>query len=342
MIDPSLDAAGLHHVACSLTTASEPLLNAITRHPSCYPELASWAMAQLMQGHLTEPPPAPPTKKAKPASPKRLGGASAPKKKPVRAGKVSKVPMLVAGFAGLALLGVTATVAGVQGWFNGVPAPGQNVPPPTTQPAEAAPSLEASGESFSCTSEGANITCYGSNKRGQIGAPLSQPGGSNTITLSAAITSLTAGKDFACASSGTGVTCWGDSRWGQTGVEGGDSMEPASIALLETETIVDLWAGDAHACAASTTQVWCWGSNTVGQVGIKAGDKPHKVPVPVELGDEHAITGLSGSRFTTCVLREGDGGDMCWGSNSAGEINPSDERKILAPTPRDAAATTTP
>jgi alpha-tubulin suppressor-like RCC1 family protein len=210
-------------------------------------------------------------------------------------------------------------------------------PPPSFVPADAGASADAgtsadaghglyafgvaSGAGFTCATalgggSADDVLCWGDNLTGQLG----QPGGVLSsdeplpVPGAAKIGSLAVGQSqvYAVAKAG-GVTYWGAplsfGNWvSRTG--------PQEIPALDDA--VEVAVGQQHACAIlKDASVVCWGENDLGQLGPGATSRSDfAVPVP---GISDAIEISANFSNHTCVLRR-DGGVLCWGSNTNGQL----------------------
>ena len=354
MISPSVDAEGLYRIAQTPHVLDDEALMALGEHPNCYPELRSWAFAQLGQlhsGNITPPPP-PPVEK-----PRRSGKATHPRPartrnaKPVQRGPRRRNPArraaLISGSLALVVLAGAVTAVSVirnTSSQDAAPLPTQEAAQQTDPGSTEAPNsasarptntqrLRAAGESFDCAAYGNAVQCSGSNRNGALGLGDDKAPGPSVIEFDGEVTDLVAGVHFACATDGLGVTCWGNNKWRQTGQKDGASVTPAQVAALADKPVQHLWAGESHVCASSNDEVWCWGSNNVGQVGNGESGEPME-PTKVDFGSSAKVTDLYGSRFTTCAVREGHDKPWCWGSNLGGVIDSENDAEVLRPTPR--------
>jgi alpha-tubulin suppressor-like RCC1 family protein len=175
----------------------------------------------------------------------------------------------------------------------------------------------AAGLGFTCVTDGDDVSCWGSNDRGQLGIGSIGGAMSSPQLLSfawpSAIAHLVAGDAHACARlEDDTIYCWGNNHVGQLG---DGTLEDRSTPTLATlPPSVRVVAGAFHTCALGTdANVRCWGYNTDGQVGdgtTTQRESPVMVATNVaELaaGDHHACA-RSGGQVS------------CWGSNEMGEI----------------------
>jgi alpha-tubulin suppressor-like RCC1 family protein len=143
------------------------------------------------------------------------------------------------------------------------------------------------------------------------------------------IVQITAGVDHACAlTRGGKVWCWGANDTGQLGrnavVDGGactTACPPVEVDGLSGA--VQISAGAGFTCAVQTSgKVECWGRDDTGQLGrvttvtCKGGACD---PVPdVAEGVIGAVQVSAGGGYA--CARAGDGGVVCWGADTYGEL----------------------
>jgi alpha-tubulin suppressor-like RCC1 family protein len=140
------------------------------------------------------------------------------------------------------------------------------------RPAVAAGAEEVTaGQQHACARVGDRISCWGSNRYGQLGFPTTgtglEPGPTSVMSLSGVV-QVSAGGLFTCARVAGRVWCWGGNFHGQLGNgRFANSAAPVEVALPRTEVAVDVVAGEEHACARTESgRVYCWGSNHLGQL----------------------------------------------------------------------------
>jgi alpha-tubulin suppressor-like RCC1 family protein len=164
------------------------------------------------------------------------------------------------------------------------------------------------------------VTCWGSNRYGQLGDGSSVDSSAPVPVVGAATgtVAVSAGARHTCALAGSGlVECWGANGDGQVGngVDGGRS-DVSPVPGLPDAVAVD--AGELHTCALRrTAAVVCWGSNDSGQLGDGTTvDRPLPVDVGGLPGEVAAVA--AGGRHT-CALTSA-GGVLCWGANGSGQL----------------------
>ena len=220
------------------------------------------------------------------------------------------------------------------------PAPERSSEPPedtTTEvedagsPGEAVPDRTpglALGGAFSCVlREDGAISCWGSNRNGQLADPDLETGEAAFRGEAARVPGipdprqLEAGALHACALAGDGVAwCWGHGGWGQLG--DGEQLDRAVPGKVELDgPIVELALGEGHSCARRADRtVHCWGRNTHGELGMPPGS-PQPTPKQVP-GIEDAVEIAAGSAHT--CARRADGTVHCWGENVEGQLGSGD------------------
>ncbi len=102
---------------------------------------------------------------------------------------------------------------------------------------------------------------------------------------------------------------------------GGSTQAPVMITVkvdVVVGTTGALAAGQFHACAIVNGGVECWGSNSDGQLGNgNSWGSYSPVPVPVD-GLASGVQAITAGAYHTCALV--NGGVLCWGSNSEGQL----------------------
>jgi alpha-tubulin suppressor-like RCC1 family protein len=205
------------------------------------------------------------------------------------------------------------------------------------------------GLTFGCAVVGIGVFCWGTNRFGQLGNGVIDPGArlyaapvlnaAGGLALSG-VDQISTGESFACAhlSSG-GLKCWGNNSMGQHGNNSGgsnDSTNPAPVTVLNPtgtaplEGTARVATGSWQTCIFTNWEAahpfYCWGDDWMGQLGIGSGTGIQKLPQPV--ADISGLGGGGGSGLEaqivaggahTCSLTTG-GGLKCWGSNSNGQL----------------------
>jgi alpha-tubulin suppressor-like RCC1 family protein len=127
------------------------------------------------------------------------------------------------------------------------------------------------------------------------------------------------------------VKCWGYNQDGQLGFGIADNENYAAVDVIGLQSgVTALAAGSRHTCAVRAGEVWCWGNNYFGQLGDGT-KEDRSQPVQVA-GLPAGVTGLAGLGDSTCAIT-GDGGVLCWGFNSYGELGDGSHSSSLQPVP---------
>ena len=194
------------------------------------------------------------------------------------------------------------------------------------------PTILALGDDLGCTGDGTQITCWGEDYYGELGAPADAgcaPGPYCPPVTTRAFTgfdSMSIGYITSCAhlTNGT-VSCMGSDFYGQLGAssDGGATYEPITIAGLAN--VAEVGLGEYSSCARMTDgTVACWGMNDHGQLGQKtgpgAGFDNVMHPNPLTVPGIHARQ-LSVGPLDVCVVST-DGTVSCWGSNAGENPHP--------------------
>jgi alpha-tubulin suppressor-like RCC1 family protein len=170
------------------------------------------------------------------------------------------------------------------------------------------------------------VVCWGWNASGQLGnGSLTQTATPTpVIGLTDTVAQLSTGGNHTCAVGKTdgGVVCWGNNGAGQLG--NGTTLTQAvpTVAVGSTGTILQLRAGQSHTCVVKTDgSVVCWGDNSSGQLG-NGTTTTYLTPTAV-IGLPDTVVQLSAGWNHTCSIGKTDGGVVCWGLNSNGQLGGS-------------------
>jgi len=201
----------------------------------------------------------------------------------------------------------------------------------------------SAGYNHTCAlSADGQISCWGSNNRGQLGFNNPSTGvfftPSTIVGFSAAnarFVQVAAGGEHTCAvrdltgiiGSGNSLYCWGRGTEGQLG-DGLSTDHPAPTDIL-FRFAIDLAAGATHTCAVSAGGWFtCWGSNGEGELGD--GTTTPQTSVPINANPFGPVADISaGDRFTCATLL--DGHVACWGRGSEGQLGTSSWTSSLVP-----------
>lgn len=204
--------------------------------------------------------------------------------------------------------------------------------------------LIAAGFDHTCAATSNGVSCWGDNKRGQVGDGRNCKDQYDHCTLptsvsalGSGVTALAAGVSHTCALLSGGLRCWGNNFYGALG-NGTRLMSttPSSVAGLNS-TVTSVSAGSYHSCALTLAgSVLCWGQNIQGELGV--GDDQLEAcggfaisiscsTTPVEVfGLTSGVVGISSDRSGgldfdghTCATME-TGGIKCWGHSYFGEL----------------------
>jgi len=196
------------------------------------------------------------------------------------------------------------------------------------------------GNNYSCavTADGGAM-CWGLT--GPLGAgsgssatpiPVLNPSGSAPLT---GVVAISAGYQHACALLASGSElCWGAN--GNGGLGNGtetDSTLPVQVLNVggtgAISGLIAITTGDGHSCAVTDgAGVLCWGWNATGEVGDNLSADALS-PVQV-IGLSSGVIALGTGYRHNCVITS-DGGVMCWGLDSDGELGNNRETSSRIP-----------
>lgn len=191
------------------------------------------------------------------------------------------------------------------------------------------PRLIAGGTHTCVLTAGGEVSCWGGNDNGQLGAGSAQrisgaaaPGGGLTFAR------LAAGVSHTCALDRDGAPyCWGANDAGQLGAgDRADRAEPVSVRTASAFTLIA--AGLAHTCALDADgRAFCWGDGSRGQLGHGA---TAQRSLPAAVAGGLTFTMLAAGWRHTCGLTNA-GHAWCWGSNSNGQLGDGSATNRAAP-----------
>jgi alpha-tubulin suppressor-like RCC1 family protein len=176
--------------------------------------------------------------------------------------------------------------------------------------------LVTAGGSHMCAILDAVLTCWGSNRDGQLSAlPSSERGLSVQVALDNAV-QVEAGGSHTCALVVTKeVFCWGLNTSGQLG-NGSSISSWIPVKVIGISNAVSLSLGNSHSCASlSDKTVKCWGMNSDGRLGDGTLISRN---YPVVARNQSDVKDIVAGYYHTCSLRY-TGVVNCWGSNLAGQ-----------------------
>jgi len=160
--------------------------------------------------------------------------------------------------------------------------------------------------------------------------------------LSMPTRSLAVGGTHTCAiRTDDTVYCWGSNKYGQLGLgtASPSALPPGScrpdlddgktectlvpieayeVSKLQVQPL-SIVAGEHHSCIlTSTREVYCWGDNRLGQLGTNSTSSSFR-PLLVEFPHADVPEDLACAGAHCCV-RTTDGGVLCWGDDSFGQL----------------------
>jgi alpha-tubulin suppressor-like RCC1 family protein len=205
---------------------------------------------------------------------------------------------------------------------------------------------------------GSSVECWGANRDGELGdgtttksstpVPVQLPSGVRVTDISG-----TGGYHTCAVTSEGGVLCWGYNAWGQLG-DGTDtgpqecpdashpcSTTPVAVQLPAAVEVTAVATGGYHACGITGAGgVLCWGRNHDGELGDGTTDDS-STPVAVRLPEGVRATAIASAEFHTCAVTS-DGGVLCWGENSDGQLGDGTDEGPETCGPGEIPCSTTP
>jgi len=186
-----------------------------------------------------------------------------------------------------------------------------------------------SGANHTCAIRaGGEISCWGTNTRGQIGDGTTTTALQPTAVVTGPWSQVSVGSEFTCAVRGDHTLwCWGLGSSRQLG----NGLTTNSSVPVQEKTLATTWAsvtaGNAFACGVKLDGTrWCWGTNSLGQA---SDGTTTLLAQPTQVGVEADWTTLDAGDFAACGLRA-PGALWCWGDGSTGQTaQPGDESPKL-------------
>ncbi|MDA8690602.1 putative Ig domain-containing protein, partial [Euryarchaeota archaeon] len=151
------------------------------------------------------------------------------------------------------------------------------------------------------------------------------------------ITALDSGEAHFCVlTTVSNLYCWGNNQFSAIGTSQSTSLTtyvqtPSLISVGIDKTVLDFDAGERHTCAVrNDSKVSCWGTGTSGQIG-DGYTATHSSPQQVDSPSWASYTKVTAGFAHTCALLD-DGGVMCWGNNTYGQLGDGTTNDSLIPT----------
>jgi len=175
-----------------------------------------------------------------------------------------------------------------------------------------APGLDHTCRAYTVT--GGGVTCWGSNRLGQLGKPPTPD-----------FLQISSGLSYTCGLTRSGEAwCWGDNSAGQLG-DNQSTSRSTPAAVKSPVAFAQLATGSDFACGLTAAgAAYCWGENAWATLGDGTKVR-HSVPAPVKGGLTFRRL-MTGGHFA-CGLT--DGPVYCWGA--IGLTIPSDAQASLGP-----------
>ncbi len=189
----------------------------------------------------------------------------------------------------------------------------------------------ASGQYHACAVlQNGSVKCWGKNEYGNLGnGTTSATNSPIDISLPGPAVSISAGNVHTCALLvDQTVYCWGYNVYGAIGSsDTANALYPTKVfGLTGVSSIV---AGGNFTCAIVNGGVYCWGRNQTGQLGnntLNTLTTPNLVP---SLPEGSGVTSLAANGSTICAVK--NGGLLCWGNNSSGQVGDGTTTNALTP-----------
>ena len=132
-----------------------------------------------------------------------------------------------------------------------------------------ATAITASGYHSCVVREGGTISCWGTNRSGQLGNGTDDDSSAPVQVADITdATAITTGYSHSCTLREDGTaSCWGNNRHGRLG-NGTDTESSVPVEVADIADATTITAGDEHSCALHQDgTISCWGNNYYGQLG---------------------------------------------------------------------------
>jgi alpha-tubulin suppressor-like RCC1 family protein len=193
----------------------------------------------------------------------------------------------------------------------------------------------ATGFDHSCAVKNdGSAWCWGDNSKNQIGDSTStnrlvparvveSTDGTGFLT---GVSGIAGGEFHSCAVKTAGTAwCWGENAKGQLGDNTNTNRSTAVVVRIATGQnpplagVVEIVAGQLHSCARLSGQtVSCWGFNASGQLGTNNFNDSKVARQTSNLSNAVELT--AGHNHTCARRNDVDKTEVCWGSNSSGQL----------------------
>jgi len=182
------------------------------------------------------------------------------------------------------------------------------------------------GDRFVCALDDGVVTCWGKNRRGQVGVEASEQAEPTVVAELPEVTTISCGDAHVCALDTVGqVWCWGDNQQGQLGGEteteehlDGDHLwteilprpRPFLVEGLDPLAAIDA-GGNSTVAVTESGAVYRWGDGDI--------DSNNGSPDPELINGLPEIADAAIHDFTLCALSVG-GELWCVGDNRSGQF----------------------
>lgn len=183
----------------------------------------------------------------------------------------------------------------------------------------------ALGSRFACALlDDGEVSCWGSNAQGQLGAETADNISAETVVplskFARDVRQLVAGDQHTCVVLDRReplgrVACWGSNAFQQLGYEGPSTMNAILVEAVG-KSVKSMAAGGGHSCALTEGgYADCWGSNQRGQVDGRPSPEPR---APTRQPLVASLKRLAAGASHTCAV-SANGSVLCWGDNTHGQ-----------------------